>query len=241
MNATNNITPILRASRSTESRFGGLNERGVIGDSNRRLFRSDQPVIAKGDSHDHKLQKRKEPEVITVNLDDIRQRLDHLHTVASKQIRSLSGQELDDYQALVRYMRLLYDTDAYRVYYDQVRQKFEDITSVEPGTVAAFFIGCVPSHAGTSPAGCSATCAGSMPPPPDALGSSHAFCPHTVALAIATPNGYDIRSLYEGDNKSEMVLYVDTRGKDFHGFSEDEKAQLGKYGCDRIKVLKLPS
>ena len=228
---------------------------------------SEQPLSSKGHSSGRGLTKRKEPEVITVNIDDIRTRLDRLHNVAHKQIRSLTGSELDDYQALVRSMRLLWDTDVYRVFHDEVRNKFADVPSstVEPGTVAAFFVGCVvtPANGGganggagyqTSPGGsagaangggsgsasctgCSPVCAGSMPAP-QTPGSPSGFCPHTVAIAHAKENGYEIKILYESENKDEMLVHLDTRGKEFTGFNEDEKAILAKYNCNKIKVVK---
>lgn len=208
---------------------------------------SEQPLSSKGHSSGRGLTKRREPEVITVNIDDIRTRLDRLHNVAHKQIRSLSGSELDDYQALVRSMRLLWDTDVYRVFHDEVRNKFADIpgSTVEPGTVAAFFVGCVVTPANESGnarsasacTGCSPVCAGSMPAPPTA-GSPSGFCPHTVAIAHAKENGYEIKILYESENKDEMLVHLDTRGKEFTGFNEDEKALLAKYNCEKIKVVK---
>lgn len=214
---------------------------------------SEQPLSSKGHSSGRGLTKRKEPEVITVNIDDIRTRLDRLHNVAHKQIRSLSGAELEDYQALVRSMRLLWDTDVYRVFHDEVRNKFADIPSstVEPGTIAAFFVGCVVTPATANGGGngggnrsshdtctgCSPVCAGSMPAPP-AAGSPSGFCPHTVAIAHAKENGYEIKILYESENKDEMLVHLDTRGKEFTGFNEDEKAQLAKYNCAKIKVVK---
>lgn len=180
------------------------------------------------------------PDVITVNLDDIRTRLNRLRPLANQQISSLSGAAQEDYRALVQYMKLLYDTDAYKVYHDEVRNKFGDLADVQPGTVGAYFIGCVLSSSVDKLPGCSVICAGSMPLPKLPEGQDQhldAFCPYTVVIAMPSGSGFEFKTLREGSNKDNLIVYVDSKSN-FTGFSDDEKAQLGKYGASHVTIRK---
>lgn len=108
-------------------------------------------------------------EVININIDDIQNRLRRLRSISESSIKDLNGNNLDDFRALVRYTQLLYDTPAYKIMYDQVRQIFGNLpkNSIKPGTIAAYFGGCLIQSTFNNMPGCSVICAGSMPSPID--------------------------------------------------------------------------
>jgi hypothetical protein len=199
-------------------------------------------------------------ETININLDDIRNRLQRLRLVANDPIKNLSGSNQDDFRALVRYTQLLYDTPAYKILHDQVKQYFcasgnEDLNTIQPGTVGAYFAGCLVKTSFTEMPGCSVICAGSMPLPPqstedvgispfgsegqspDILGN---FCQYSVIWGIYDGNNYQFTTLHEAPNKDDVIVFVDTSGagNTFPGFTDDEKTLLSKFGAKRANLIR---
>jgi len=199
-----------------------------------------------------------ENEVIKINLEDIRSRLDRLREHSHMQLRSLTGTNADDYRALVHYTQLLYDTEAYKIYYDEVKSRFSDLSSIEPGTIGAYFGGCLtPSNFNESP-GCSLICAGSMPPPKSDLPKENEFssenrpsippnffCQYTVLWAIYDN---DKGSLYftplHVTQKEDVIVFIDPLtlpGKTFTGLTDEEKVSLSHYGAKRVNLVQYAS
>jgi hypothetical protein len=180
---------------------------------------------------------------LTFNIEDVRERLDRLRPVASSPIRELSGQASDDFRTLVRYTQRLYETDAYRVYHEEVKRRFSDITNVEPGTVGAYFAGCLIPTTFENMPGCSVICAGSMPPPPDNQrnGKHFEFCKYSVVLANYDGQKYQFTTLHDSPNKENLVVFLDGnvgKGKSFPGFNDKEREILKNYGAKHINIVK---
>lgn len=221
-----------QSSQNSYSRLTGINDQG------RSFLKIDSTVTSKGsDNVSGSNTASNTADVITVNLDDIRARLHRLHHYAHQQISSLPGSAKEDHNALVQYMKLLYDTDAYKIYHDEVRHTFGDLTHVQPGTVGAYFIGCVLSSSVDKLPGCSVICAGSMPLPRQNNTPNDSFCPHSVVIALPSGNGYEFKTLHEGENKNNLIVYISSKSN-FTGFSDEEKAQLAKYGASNITVRR---
>lgn len=163
-------------------------------------------------------------------------------------IKKLTGADKEDFNLAVSYVHLLYGTSYYSHLYDRVRKYFEKVTSVKPGTVGAYFAGClvtVKEDSNTSNSsssiipGCAIGCAGSMPLPRDEEGWS--FCDKAVILAEKGKDGY-IFSVVKPANSSEEMdpayLFVESKSlHDFHGFSKEEKDQIRAFGCNKVKLV----
>ena len=191
-------------------------------------------------------------EAISIDMDDVRKRIDSLVPYAGSYIKDLKGDTAENFRSLVRYVQVLHDTDVYKPFFDEVQKKMSPATSgrpLEPGTVGAYFTGClsapnVPEMNG-QPAieHCSAVCAGSMPvpsPPGDSiLGYSGDFCKYTVVWATVDNGGYKFTTLCETPDKSRIIVYVDPgKGKTFSGFTDEEKATLAKYGATDVNIIR---
>ncbi len=179
-----------------------------------------------------------------VDFRDAQRRLKRLRPLSSVLTRDLKGSSLDDYQTLVSYTKLLYEEDLYTTYLDKVREIFGDLQELEPGTVGAYFAGCLMNIG--NPTVCSVICSGRMPSgvlsedillPKDA-GEHIEFCPYTVILAISNGSGYKFNTLYEGEDPSTLIMYIDTKGQSFTGFNDEERDALSKYRAKKIQIYR---
>lgn len=181
-------------------------------------------------------------EVVHINMDDIETKLARLRPLADREIRSLSGEPLSDYRELVQYAKVLYDTDLYGDFHRTVTNHFGDLREIKPGTLGAYFAGCLSQmkfgvNINVSD-NCSVICAGQMPLPKS---EDTMFCPSTVLMALNDGHGgYDFHTLHEGSG-GDLLIYVDTKNGSFTGFSEAEKEKLKKYGADKIKIYRHSS
>ncbi len=98
--------------------------------------------------------------VISLNIDDIRKKLDDLVSHSNTHIDNMNNQVSQDFRALLKYMNLLHGTDSYPILLQEIRSRFEKIQldNIRPGTVGAYFAGClkIPKNP------CSVKCAGSI-------------------------------------------------------------------------------
>ncbi len=99
-------------------------------------------------------------DVISLNIDDIRKKLDDLVSYSNIHIDNMNNQVSQDFRALLKYMNLLHGTDSYPILLQEIRSRFEKIQldNIRPGTVGAYFAGClkIPKNP------CSVKCAGSI-------------------------------------------------------------------------------
>jgi hypothetical protein len=205
-----------------------------------------------------------------IRLNDICERLDRLRLKSSLPLRSLTGQDAEDYRTLVRYVSDLYDTDVYSLFYDEVRKRFKDLPTPEPGTIGAYFGGCLaPSNHGLKcmePA-CSVICAGSLQPLRDFSPEEHLFpilsgsedktnsilppnlfCQYTLVWAIydntLLDGGYQFTRIHECTNSDHIIVFLDVKtlpGKSFTGFTDSEKEQLKRLGAKKVNLISYSS
>lgn len=186
--------------------------------------------------------KGPDTDVLTVNLNDVRTRLQRLHNKANTPIRNLDSQDKDDFMKLHQQARLLYNTPDFKAFHDEVRRVFGNVTDVAPGTVGAYFNGVYIAAQNSSDPGCSILAAGSLPPPKDevmANGKPFEQCKFTVMWAIYDGSKYQFINVKEVPNKDNVIIYVDNpKGTALVGFSDDEKKQLAKYGAKNVDLMK---
>ena len=58
-------------------------------------------------------------------------------------IRKLSGSDKEDFDEMVSYVHLLHGSSHYSHLYERVKKHFKNVASVKPGTVGAYFAGCM--------------------------------------------------------------------------------------------------
>lgn len=171
-----------------------------------------------------------------VDLQDIRRRLDHLRHLEKQPIRFLVGPARDDYLYLVNVTKELRGTPLYKTYYSEIVERFGDIDEVVPGTVGAYFIGCLPSTTFTNRNlhACSAICAGAVPSPDNMSGESH--CGASI-LAVLNNDGYDFVPL-RMENSPVLAVFIDNNHK-FSGFTEKEKEKLARFGYKTVALYRV--
>jgi hypothetical protein len=170
-------------------------------------------------------------------------------------IKKLVGSDKEDFDTVVSYVHLLYETSYYPSLYEKVRKHFDNVTSVKPGTIGAYFAGCLvslkdelnsnsntrndQSASAGSKAGCHISCAGSIPLPKDEEGWS--FCDKAVILAEKGEKGYVFSMVKPAHSEEEMnpaYLFVDSKSlHEFRGFSKEEKDQIRALGCKKVKMV----
>lgn len=186
--------------------------------------------------HNRRSSSQDEGSRMTVDMNDIRRRLDRLRAIEKHPIRLLVGQSRDDYIALVNITRLLYGTSLYSEYYSEIVQRFGNIAHIQPGTVGAYFVGCLPQIEGANEKfnhTCSAICANAIPTPD--MMENGGKCDNEVFLASVTDVGYDFIPLITGDY-NHAIVFVDGS---FSGFTSSEKEKLRRYVSPSVKTISI--
>lgn len=167
--------------------------------------------------------------------DEIRLRLKRLRSHANRSIASLDGQMKSDYDAILIYTRTLRNTPEYGNYYSEISQIFGDIPKeqIKPATVASLFVGCLLQN---KPEGnCDPICTGSFPRPDaseSGFSTGSGVCEYKVISATDTAGGYQFEVLNDVCN-SKGIVYLNG----FHGFTEDEKNSLRRFGLSEVRVV----
>lgn len=156
---------------------------------------------------------------------DISNRLKRLKLVSNSKISHLTGQNLDDYNALVRYTHMLHGTPLYPQYHSIIKQIFSDINSnnITPATVAAYFAGCLMELNNV----CDPKCVNGVIAPGQNL------CQYKVVLANIESYGYRFDVLHDA-NSDKALVYVNSQ---FNGFTDYEKAWLKGKNIKYINIL----
>ena len=198
---------------------------------NKSRFDVDDTIVTKDGS-----------EVLKIDVNSLNEALTELRNNYSKQIRELTGSTNDKFKMMVSYVDLLYDTDYYNVLHNLVKDKFGDLKDVQPGTVGAYFAGCLinPELSGL-PKGCSPICAGSMPPPQDKFDQLQwAFCGDTVISATYSPQtqNFDFTIVNTIPNSDRALIFVNYNNLNtFPGFTDEDKNKLTNLGIRNVQLL----
>lgn len=194
------------------------------------------------DSHLHKnvnrLVKKGGNESLILDIDEVERLAINLRKNSHLPVKVIHDEKVkDDFQQLLLYVHLLYGSKQYDILHDLISKHFNDLDNIEPATIGAYCGGC---HVETSFTdmyqGCSAVCAGSMPPKSEGW----SFCDNAVILAKY--DSYGDRFIFTISQRSEtkegrqtayiFVEYTDI--DDFPGFNSDEKNQLSTLGIKYV-------
>jgi hypothetical protein len=179
-------------------------------------------------------------DVFTIELETITQRLLRLRENSGRSIRTLTGQLKDDFQALAYYVQLLYDSSEYEVLFAKIRSIFGDLPNLQPGTVGAYFGGCL--NRNPQMGSCALTCVDAVPPPAD----NFRFCDTLVVWAVWNGRSFGITPINAGsittENRSRAYIFVEVNNiAQFPGFNAQELAELQRLGITQVQFIHYTS
>lgn len=159
----------------------------------------------------------------------LREILAELKTQANVSVRQLSAEQTESFRSIVEALRLLYGSQAlYDLVLTDIRNVFNDVKDVKPGTVAAFFIGCFNDDKFPGPMGCSPKCAASLPPSEGTPG--YANCDDLVLI-------YNEGLFSSLNAKQSIHAYIYIEDVNFSGFTTENIRQLQGAGIENASLI----
>lgn len=169
----------------------------------------------------------------TIDLSDLRELLKRLKTNKNLQVSKISGSIKEDYKTLVSHVTVLYDTDEYKVLFDEVKNIFNDVNekNIKPGTIGAYCAGCILN----ADKGCSVLCNGALPKPKTE--DSLEYCDYPVIWAKYENGKYTFTGMNKSP-KNEVMIYLEATSP--FAFSQEEKQELKRLGFSKVKLVHSP-
>lgn len=172
---------------------------------------------------------------LELNLDDITTTLTELKVNQARFIKALDENLKGKFETIVNIINALYETPAYDFIHERIAKVFSDIKIATPGTVGAYFTGCMLSTNFNGNPGCSAVCASGVPPPKSA--STWPFCDK---LTILYDSDRVFHTLNTVNNASEAFVFMPDN-LPFKGFTQAEASQLRALGITKVKLTRYAS
>lgn len=167
-----------------------------------------------------------------IDLTQVRAALAALKEIKHKMIKTLDPEESVRFKNMVDIIYLMYNSKAYHQIHDIVVEMFSDVQHVTPGTVGAYFAGClVPTDFRGNPS-CSAACASSVPPEHGTEGWHPCD-----KLALLYDGEGSFTTLNDPDDKKEAYVYV-SASRNFNGFTADDIQKLTGYGVEKARIVR---
>lgn len=161
--------------------------------------------------------------------DALKETLAELRPLADTPIRKLTSDQAESFKNVVEALKLLYESQAlYDIILKEVREVFDDVKQVKPGTVAAFFVGCFNDDKFTGPVGCSPKCASSLPPAEGTPGYSS--CSDLVLI-------YADGAFSSLNEKKSLHAYIYIDDTNFKTFKRDNIQQLKDSGIENVTLV----
>ena len=162
--------------------------------------------------------------------DELKKIISNLRESEYVSIKRLSGSLKNDFDTLNKYVGLTYQTNAYSLLKELIDDQFNDIQTLTPGSIGAFFKGSSLRNT-MDHEECGVLAAGSIPTDSGDWNQ----CKNTVILAIRTNHGYEFSLLKTGEDPSHGYVHVKHDSyEDFEGFNSDEKRKLRAYGLEYV-------
>jgi hypothetical protein len=169
---------------------------------------------------------------VSINLNNIEATLNRLKENQAQPIRNLKGDLDNDFKNIIQIIRILFSTAAYDYVHEIIVRVFCDVKTVTPGTIGAYFAGCLVRTNFPGNPGCSAVCAGAVPPEQGTKGFE--FC---EKYAIIYDSDGTLISLNDLEDKEEAYIYI-SNSINFEGFTSEEIKQLSNLGIKRVKLVR---
>lgn len=146
-------------------------------------------------------------------------------------IKNLDENTKKVYKKFVSMARCLQGTEAYKVFYSIVYKCFKDEKGAKPGTLLAYFQGCMIKN-GKKDVFCTNSCINGLKPP----GNNR--CEYKVFMTKLTDdNLYDFALVQDSDNEKAIVYISNCNSiKHFKGFSKEEIEKLQEHNVSKVKI-----
>lgn len=165
----------------------------------------------------------------TLHRKPLKDTLLQLKSQSNVPVRNLAPEYSESFKSVVEALRLLYGSQAlYDIVLTDIRDIFNDVKDVRPGTVAAYFIGCFNDDKFPGPLGCSPKCAASLPPAEGTAGYS--TCDDLVLI-------YSEGLFSSLNEKRSSHSYIYVSDVDFKGFSSENIKQLRSAGIENVTLV----
>jgi hypothetical protein len=160
-----------------------------------------------------------------------------VHEVQDMMIRNLKGDKDALFKRLVSTVRTLYESpDEYERFHKMVVDEFGESDSVTPGTVRAYFTGCL-SKSTVLPKGCNPVCAGSMPLPRE-LEGENSNCEFPIFITSNVNGKTVITKMNDVEDMSKAIVYVDANTpEEFAGFTKSEIDSFVSQGVESMRLI----
>lgn len=193
----------------------------------RSSSQTQKPINVRSPPHENDV-----PRAVSSN---IPQDLEALRAAWDVPISGLDSENKERFLNTVKEVRSIYPSpEKYALLHDQIVTHFlaaDASRNVVPGTVGAYFAGCL----NTNGDGCSAVCAGSAPLP-----TGQRFCgAHVFSAEYSAANDqYNFRRTYEApDIVTRAIIHLQLpHGQEFDGFSAIEKSALIENNIHTVAV-----
>ena len=167
----------------------------------RSLDRTDTELSVGGDisSEEYK------GDVVSVDSSDIRALLGKLSKSRRQMISRLTGEDKISYDKMVSCIAITHGTPSYQGVYTLIGEYFPPSSTPDPpGTVGAYFSGCIDQH-NTDLGVCDPRCSSSVPAP--GVSSS---CDKNTIMGEHHGSGYTFKRLTTSNSSSDTILFLPT-------------------------------
>lgn len=198
-----------------------------------------EPVYYKGGDH-HKEECADKDDTLVIDMSQVRHMIQRMHDIQSTKIVDLKGQDDKYFKDLVMYVDVLYDTETFKTLHQEIENKFKNIDKLAPGTVGAYFGGCLLKKNHKHDLGCGAVCAGSVPLPKD--NPMWKVCKNSVILATwdQAAQKYSLAFLHVAESKDDVIVYVDAENG-FRGFTQQDVQKFLAHDIQKVTVVAYDS
>ncbi len=174
---------------------------------------------------------------ISVNLDAVRNTIKSLLKYAHYRIKDLPDDIGDKFRQFVTVIATYHNSDVYDEIFTIIDAETRQLLAVTPGTLGAYFRGClIPVTFPDNPS-CSELCASAFQPPNNSEGW-HSCEYLVVAAEYSHDTGFVFDVIRQGNNPGYVIVKFNTIEK-FPGFSQPEKEALKKTGLKICKLLTV--
>lgn len=164
----------------------------------------------------------------TLSRNVLKETLYELKGLSNVQVKDLENAHTESFRGVVEALKLVYDVPAiYELVTGDIKDIFSDVTELKPGSVGAFFIGCLKDDKFTGPVGCSPICVASLP--------------HTGVQGYGPCD--DLVLIYSGDefsslnDKKSEHAYIYISDENFSGFSKFNINKLVDAGIKTVTLI----
>lgn len=163
---------------------------------------------------------------------DMKSKLDQLYMYKDETVDQLPVSVQSLYNSVVSYAKLVHGTEDYDSFYNHVQSVFGRSSSFSPGTIGAYFAGCiVATNLDASTQKCSVLCVGALPPP-----KSKEMCSHSVYLVTeVNSTEHEIKKISSGSGNANAIVYIKSISKKGE-LSENDISTLKSGGVQNISI-----